>query len=93
MAFETWQSNAAQMANEARKLKHALMRMIHAKMAAAFGTWRHVAMYEKARYEKKRLLKLRQEQEERELWESVRDLVKRYGDHSSVTKIVEEKPK
>ena len=31
--------------------------------------------------------------EERELWESVRDLVERYEGHSSVTKIVEEKPK
>ena len=31
--------------------------------------------------------------EERALWESVRDLVERYEGHSSVTKIVEEKPK
>ena len=31
--------------------------------------------------------------EERQLWESVRDLVERYEGHSSVTKIVEEKPK
>jgi len=42
MGFEKWQTEAAQMKEEARKLQQALMRMSKRHLAAAFGTWRSI---------------------------------------------------
>ena len=40
MAFEKWQTEAAQMKAEQDAIRRALMRMVAAKLAAAMGTWR-----------------------------------------------------
>ena len=51
LAFEKWQSAAAEMKEEARKLRQGVMRLVAGKMAAAFGTWREAASQRKAAME------------------------------------------
>ena len=42
-AFETWQANASEGKDAEAQLRKGLMRMIKAKLAASFGTWREAA--------------------------------------------------
>jgi hypothetical protein len=42
-ALATWRSNAAEQGAERRMLHHAVMRMAHAKLAAALAGWRAAA--------------------------------------------------
>ena len=42
-AFERWQSEAAQMEGEQMAMKRGLMRLVHVKLAASFGSWRMAA--------------------------------------------------
>ena len=44
MAWEKWQQTAAEMKEQAMLLRRGLMRMINAKLTAAFASWREQAV-------------------------------------------------
>ena len=43
-AFETWQSNAAQMKVEGDAMRCAVSKMVNSKLAAAMNTWCQTAL-------------------------------------------------